>query len=58
MQFNSYFFLMVFLPILIIIYFVLSKIKPVLGKVCLIIGSAVFYIGGGGQEIVVFFVVV
>lgn len=48
MQFNSYIFILLYLPIIIIGYFVLNKIKAWLGKCWLIIGGAVFYLYGGG----------
>ena len=47
MQFNSYIFILVYLPILIIGYFGLNKISPVMGKLFLIVASAIFYIYGG-----------
>lgn len=47
MQFNSYIFIMAFLPIFTIAYFALCKIKPVLGKIVLIVAGAIFYIYGG-----------
>lgn len=47
MQFNSYIFILVYLPILIIGYFGLNKISPVVSKLFLIVISAVFYIYGG-----------
>ena len=47
MQFNSYVFILAFLPLLILSYFTLNKISPALGKVALIIGSALFYLYGG-----------
>lgn len=47
MQFNSYVFILAFLPLLILSYFTLNKISPALGKVALIIGSTLFYLYGG-----------
>ena len=47
MQFNSYIFILVYLPIFIIGYFGLNKISPVVGKLFLIVASAIFYIYGG-----------
>ncbi len=47
MQFNSYIFIMAFLPIFVIVYFALSKVKPVSGKIVLIVAGAIFYIYGG-----------
>lgn len=47
MQFNSYVFIMAFLPLLLFSYFTLNKITLSLGKVVLILGSALFYLYGG-----------
>ena len=47
MQFNSYIFILGYLPILIIGYFGLNRINPVAGKLFLIVTSAIFYIYGG-----------
>ncbi|MCH5345019.1 MAG: MBOAT family protein [Acetatifactor sp.] len=47
MQFNSFIFILVYLPILIIGYFGLNRISSVAGKFFLIIASAFFYIYGG-----------
>lgn len=47
MPFNSYIFILVYLPILIIGYFGLNKIRSGAGKYLLIVASAVFYIYGG-----------
>ncbi len=47
MQFNSYVFILQFLPVMIVSYFIINKINQNLGKIVLIIGSAVFYIYGG-----------
>ena len=43
MQFNSYEFILYFLPITVTLYFVANKIKPVIGKLVIIIASIVFY---------------
>ena len=43
MQFDSYIFVLAFLPIMILLYFVLNKINTILGKFVIIAGSAVFY---------------
>lgn len=53
MQFNSYIFIMVFLPIFIIIYYILSKINPIFSKIILIIGSITFYIYGGWKAAII-----
>lgn len=50
MQFNSYIFILMYLPIIVIGYFVLNKIRIQLGKVWLITGSVVFYLHGGGVK--------
>lgn len=47
MQFNSYVFIMAYLPILVIGYFICNKISLHMGKVFLILGSTVFYLYGG-----------
>lgn len=47
MQFNSYIFILVYLPILIVGYFGLNRVSPVVGKLFLIVTSAIFYIYGG-----------
>lgn len=47
MQFSSYIFVLVFVPLLIIGYFGLNKINVFLGKLYLIAASALFYIYGG-----------
>lgn len=43
MQFNSYLFILAFLPLLIILYFLLSKLHTAAGKVVLILASLLFY---------------
>lgn len=53
MQFNSYIFIMAFLPIIITAYYALNRIKPVFGKIVLIIGSTLFYIYGGWETAVI-----
>ena len=47
MQFNSYIFILVYLPIFIIGYFGLNRISLVAGKLFLIVTSVFFYIYGG-----------
>lgn len=47
MLFNSYIFIIIFLPIFIITYHIFIKINPTYGKIILVIGSAIFYIYGG-----------
>lgn len=50
MQFNSYIFILLYLPITVIGYFALNKINEWLGKCWLIIGGAAFYLYGGGGK--------
>ena len=53
MQFNSYIFIMAFLPLSIVTYYVLSKINPIFDKITLVIGSIIFYIYGGWKVTVI-----
>ena len=43
MQFNSYAFILIFLPVTVIIYFLANKINATLGKIVLITSSVIFY---------------
>jgi len=43
MQFNSYAFILYFLPITVLLYFLANKIKPIVGKLVIVIASIVFY---------------
>ena len=43
MQFNSFVFILMFLPITVLAYFLANKWKPVLGKLVLAVASVVFY---------------
>jgi alginate O-acetyltransferase complex protein AlgI len=43
MQFNSYFFILVCLPLTICLYYLAGKIKPIYGKIVLIVAGIVFY---------------
>lgn len=43
MQFNSYGFILYFLPITVLLYFLTNKIKPFLGKLVIIGASIIFY---------------
>ncbi len=47
MQFNSYVFILIFLPVVVIGYFIFNKINFNVGKVFLIVMSTLFYIYGG-----------
>lgn len=44
MQFNSFIFIMLFLPITILAYFLINKVNLLMGKVVIIVASAIFYI--------------
>lgn len=52
MQFNSYSFILLFLPLMVLFYFVFNKIKPVLGKVVIIISSIIFYALGREEMLI------
>lgn len=43
MQFNSFIFILLFLPIVIVMYFGGNKIRPLYGKIVLIVASIIFY---------------
>ena len=43
MQFNSYGFILYFLPITVLLYFLANRIKPVIGKLVIIFASLIFY---------------
>ena len=47
MQFNTYIFIMIFLPVLVTGYFLFNKINPRVGKIFLIAGNVLFYLYGG-----------
>ncbi len=46
MQFNSYGFILFVLPVTVLLYFLANKIKPVFGKLVIIIASIIFYSWG------------
>ena len=46
MQFNSYEFILFFLPLTLLLYFLANKIKPILGKAVLIAAGVLFYSWG------------
>lgn len=48
MQFNSYIFILLYLPAIVIGYFLFNKISIQFGKMWLLIGNVVFYLYGGG----------
>ncbi len=52
MQFNSYAFILCFLPITLLLYFVANRIKPVLGKFVIIIASIVFCLLGQSNMLI------
>lgn len=43
MQFNSYEFILYFLPITVLLYFVANKINPIIGKIVIVFASVIFY---------------
>lgn len=43
MQFNSYIFIIIFLPVMLLLYFLGNKAGSLWGKIVLILGSLVFY---------------
>jgi D-alanyl-lipoteichoic acid acyltransferase DltB (MBOAT superfamily) len=53
MQFNSYIFLLIYLPILVSGYFITNKLNNTFGKIWLTIGCAVFYIYGGWANTII-----
>lgn len=53
MQFNSYIFLLIYLPILASGYFITNKLNNTFGKIWLTIGCAVFYIYGGWANTII-----
>jgi len=52
MQFNSYYFILYFLPLIVLLYFLANRIKPALGKLVLIVASVLFYSLGRVQMLV------
>lgn len=54
MVFNSYLFILAFLPITVIAYFLLNKINFLVGKIFLAVASAVFFAYGGLKSAAVF----
>ncbi len=54
MVFNSYVFIFLFLPIVLIGYFLLNKINVLVGKIFLAVASAFFFVYGGWQSAIVF----
>lgn len=47
MQFNSFIFILLFLPIVVITYFLGNKVRPICGKIVLIVASVIFYAYSG-----------
>ena len=54
MQFNSYEFIFLFLPITVVLYYSANKIKAELGKLVIIIASIVFY-SMGRENMLIYF---
>ena len=54
MQFNSYEFILYFLPITVLLYFLANRINPVLGKIVIIISSVIFYSMGRTNMLIYF----
>ncbi len=52
MQFNSYLFVFLFLPVFVAAYFIASKIRPVAGKLILIIASIIFFAYGRADMLI------
>lgn len=53
MQFNSYLFILAFLPLFVICYFTVSKISCIWKKIYLIVSGAIFYYLGDEKSIIV-----
>ena len=53
MQFNSYIFILVFLPLFVLCYFLLNKINRHCGKVLIIAAGIVFYVYAGSKSYIV-----
>ena len=53
MQFNSYLFILLFLPAFLILYFLLSKWSVKVGNLFLVIASCLFYLYAGRKMFVV-----
>ena len=56
MQFNSYIFILVFLPVFIIGYYLLGRLKDLPAKLFIILAGIVFYLYGGWDRAYVFLV--
>ncbi len=54
MVFNSYLFILVFLPLVVIGYFLLNKVSALTGKIFLAVASGVFFAYGGVKSAAVF----
>ena len=53
MQFNSYLFILAFLPLFVVGYFVISRIGSLYRKIFLILSGLVFYYLGDAKSIIV-----
>ena len=47
MQFNSYIFILLFMPLMLMAYFVGNRISFIIGKILLIVGSIIFFAYSG-----------
>ncbi len=52
MQFNSYVFVLCFLPLTVVVYYLANKLKPIAGKLVLIVASTVFYSFGRANMLI------
>ena len=52
MQFNNYAFVLFFLPVLIPVYYLTSKVKPIIGKLVIIAASILFYSIGRAEMLI------
>ena len=56
MQFNSYYYILYFLPAVVLLYFLANKIKPVIGQIVLILASLLFYSYGRLNMLIYLFI--
>lgn len=56
MQFNNYYFILFFLPIFVVAYFGASRIRPIIGKLVIIVASLFFY-GYGRIDMLLIFAI-
>ena len=43
MQFNSFEFILLFMPLIVFIYFLVNKFSYKIGKITIVVGSVIFY---------------